>query len=331
MRRAFIIALVVGVLVALSVREYRLHHQHNTEEAFIGQRGATVWNSTAEIRTPVANLNYGERVQIHQHYAHEALVSTASGIRGWVSSASLMDPDLWHSATVLAKSAEDLPVQASGHTRARANLHTQPGAASPVILQAPADSQLVVFQHALSAEPPKSGTSSPNAEDWWLVRADVKNAGSITGWALGRLLKFDLPEPLSGYESSEGIHVVAWFKINRTLDSASQTYRPEYLVAGNRQRDAACDFTLLRVYTWSSVRNRYETAFMDSRVCGKLPVQVTPAKLPSDDAYFSFDNLGAAGTEKRTYRMRLTTVRRIDASNTVRDASKSARAGRDHT
>ncbi len=115
------------------------------------------------------------------------------------------------------------------------------------------------------------------------------------------------------------------------MDSSSQTYRPEYLVAGNRQRDAACDFTLLRVYTWSSVRNRYETAFMDSRVCGKLPVQVTPAKLPTDDAYFSFDNLGAAGMDKRTYRMRLTTVRRIDASNTVRDASKSARAGRDHT
>lgn len=331
MRRAFIVTLVLGVLVALSIREYRLHNQHSTEEAFIGQRGATVWNSTAEIRTPVANLNYGERVQIHQHYAHEALVSTASGVRGWVSSASLMDPDLWHSATVLAKSAQDIPVQASGHTRARANLHTQPGAHSPVILQAPADSPLVVFQHALASDSRNGGAISSGSEDWWLVRADVKNAGSITGWALGRLLKFDLPEPLPGYESSEGIHVVAWFKINRALDSISQTYRPEYLVAGNRVRRPACDFTLLRVYTWSSTRRRYETAFMDSRVCGKLPVQVTPAKLPSDDAYFSFDNAGAAGAEKRTYRMRLTTVRRIDASNTAHGASKSARAGRDHT
>ena len=331
MRRAFITTLVVGLLVALTVREYRLHHPHNTEEAFIGQRGATVWNSTAEIRAPVANLNYGERVQIHQHYAHEALVSTASGIRGWVASDSLMDPDLWHSAALLAKSAEDMPVQASGHTRSRANLHTRPGVDSPVILQAPADSPLVVLQHAITADSRKSSASSFEAEDWWLVRANVKNAGSITGWALGRLMKFDLPEPLSGYESSEGIHIVAWFKINRALDSSSQTYRPEYLVAGNRVRQPACDFTLLRVYTWSSARDRYETAFMDSRVCGKLPVQVTPAKLPGDDAYFSFDDVGAAGTDKRTYRMRSTTVRRIDASNTVHDASKSARAGRDHT
>lgn len=331
MRRAFIITLVVGILAALSVREYRLHHQHSTEEAFIGQRGATVWNSTAEIRTPVANLNYGERVQIHQHYAQEALVSTASGIRGWVSSASLMDAGLWHSAALLAKSAEDLPIQASGHTRARANLHTEPGVHSPVILQAPADSPLVFLRHASSEETQSSSASSSSAEDWWLVRADVKNTGAITGWALGRLLKFDLPEPISGYQSSEGIHIVAWFKINRALDSASQTYRPEYLVAGNRGRQPACDFTLLRVYTWSSARDRYETAFMDSRVCGKLPVQVTAAKLPSDDAYFSFDNLGTAGVEKRTYRMRSTTVRRIDASNTARDGSKSARAGRDHT
>ena len=331
MRRAFIITLVVGVLVAFTVREYRLHHQHNTEEAFIGQRGATVWNSTAEIRAPVANLNYGERVQIHQHYAHEALVSTASGVRGWVSSDSLMDPDLWHSAALLAKSASNMPVQASGHTRARANLHTQPSVDSPVILQAPPDSPLVVLQHALTADSRKTGANSSDAQDWWLVRADVKDAGSITGWALGRLLKFDLPEPLPGYESSEGIHIVAWFTINRALDSLSQTYRPEYLIAGNRVRQPACDFTLFRVYTWSSKRDRYETAFMDSRVCGKLPLHVTPAKLPGDDAYFSFDNLGAAGAEKRIYRMRSTTVRRIDASNTNRDGNKSARAGRNHT
>ncbi len=331
MRRIFIITLIVGGLVALGVREYRLHHQHALEEAFVGGRGATVWNSTAEIRQPVANLGYGERVQVYQHSAQEALVSTPSGVRGWVSSASLMDPDLWHSAALLAESGKEMPVQAAGHTRARANLHTGPGIQSAVILQAPANSPMVVLQHALAPGPSRGGDEKTSAEDWWLVRADVKSAGNITGWVLGRLLKFDLPDPLPGYQSAGDMHIVAWFPIDRAFDDASQKYRPEYLVAGVRERQPGCDFTLLRVYTWNAKRDRYETAFMDSRVCGKMPVQVTSAKSPVDDAYFSFDNLGTAGVERRNYRMRLTTVRRIDVPKEAKSFSKAVRAGRDHT
>lgn len=331
MRRIFIITLIVGSLVALGIREYRLHHQQTLEEAFIGGSGATVWNSTAEIRQPVANLSYGERVKVHQHYAQEALVSTSSGVHGWVSSASLMDADLWRSASLLAESGKEMPVQAAGHTRARANLHTEPGVKSPVILQALANSPFVVLQHALAAGTAAGADGEASAEDWWLVRANVKSAGEVTGWALGRLLKFDLPEALSGYQSSEGMRIVAWFPIDRVLDQASQSYRPEYLVAGARGRQPGCDFTLLRVYTWSAKRDRYETAFMDSRVCGKLPVRVTPATSAAEDAYFRFDNLGANGIEKRTYRMRLTTVRRIDVPRTAKNFSKTVRAERAHT
>lgn len=331
MRRIFIITLLVGILVALGIREYRLHHQRALEEAFVGGHGATVWNSTAEIRQPVANLNYGERVQVYQHYAQEALVSTSSGVRGWVSSASLMGSELWHSAALLSESGKEMPVQAAGHTRARANLHTEPGISSPVILQAPAESPFVVLQHAMAAGTAAGADGKTSSEDWWLVRADVKSAGEVTGWALGRLLKFDLPEALSGYQSSEGMRIAAWFTIDRVFDQASQTYRSEYLVAGARGRQPGCDFTLLRVYTWSAKRDRYETAFMDSRVCGKLPVQVTPAKSPLEDAYFGFDNLGRNGIEKRTYRMRLTTVRRIDVPKTAKKFSKTVRAERAHT
>lgn len=325
MRRLFFIILIVGAIIAVSIREYRLHHQSPAEEAFVGGRGATVWNSTAEIRAPVGSLTYGQPVHVYQHYAQEAFVSTPSGIRGWVSSASLIDPDLWRSAALLAESAKNMPIQAVGHTRARMNLHTRPGVQAPVILQAPADSPLVVFQHEMVATAP-GATGALNSDDWWLVRADVKNAGSVTGWALDRLIALNLPDSLRGYQASEDIKIAAWFEIDRALDSSSQRYRPEYLVAGTRGRQTACDFTLLRVYTWSSAHDRYETAFMDSHVCGKLPVEVVPAKSPIEDAYFSFDNVAEGGIEKRRYRMRLTTVRRIDVnSNAVRHASKIVR------
>ncbi|MGB6484753.1 MAG: hypothetical protein WBE86_14805 [Candidatus Acidiferrales bacterium] len=319
MRRAFVVSVIVGLVLALAIREYRLHRRAPLEEAYISGQGTTVWNSTAQIRLPIANLAYGQPVQIYQREAGNVLVGTSTGVRGWVSSVSLMDPDLWRRVSLLAETTKAMPVQAVGHTRARANIHTRPGRQSPIILEAPGDSPVVVLQHAEAASQKRSldGNEGPprNSEDWWLVRASVKDAGNVSGWVLGQLVSLDLPEPLPEYQSSEAMTIVAWFEINRAEDASSGGYRPEYLVAGTRGPQGACDFTLARVYTWSVKRNQYETAFLDSRLCGKLPVDVTPPKIPGGDAYFRFQNLGANGFENRAYRMKLTTVRRIDVGS----------------
>ncbi|MFZ0640790.1 MAG: hypothetical protein WA020_00905 [Candidatus Acidiferrales bacterium] len=319
MRRAFIVSVIVGLALALAIREYRLHRRVPLEEAYIGGQGATVWNSTAQIRLPVANLAYGQPVQIYQRDADNVLVSTPAGVRGWVSSVSLMDPDIWRRVALLAETTKSMPVQAVGRTRARANLHTRPGRQSPVILEAPDDSPVIVLQHAevASQRRPLDADAGPpqNSEDWWLVRASVKDAGDVSGWVLGRLVSLDLPEPLPEYQSSEAMTIVAWFEINRVKDPSSNGYRPDYLVAGTRGPQGGCDFTLTRVYTWSVKRHRYETAFLDSRLCGKLPVDVTPAKIPGGDAYFRFQNLGANGVENRAYDMKLTTVHRMDVAS----------------
>lgn len=320
MRRVFLVSLMAGLVAAVAMREYRLHRRLPLEEAYIGGQGATVWDSTAQIRSPIASLAYGQAVQIYQRDADYALVGTPSGVRGWVSSLSLMDAELWRRVAILDARTKSMAVQAAGHTRARANIHTRPGRTSPVILEAPGNSPLLVLQHATGSgelEPPGPGPGpSPNGDDWWLVRADVKGVGAVSGWVLGRLVILDLPEPLPEYQSSEAYTVVAWFEINRAHDPLSGGDRPEYLVAGMRDsRRGACDFTLTRVYTWSAKRGRYETAFMDSRLCGKLPIEVTPAKIPGGDASFRFQNLGSGGVEERAYDMKLTTVRRrnVDA------------------
>jgi hypothetical protein len=340
MRRAFIVSVVAGLILAFAIREYRLHRKLPLEEAYIGGQGATVWNSTAQIRSPIANLAYGEPVEIYQRDADYVLVGTSAGVRGWVSSASLIDPDLWRRVALLDATTKSMPVQAVGHTRARANIHTRPGRTSPVILEAPGDSSLIVLRHAAAASGPQpseaDASSSPNVEDWWLVRADIKDIGTVSGWVLDRLVSLDLPEPLPEYQSSEDYSVVAWFEINRADDPSSAGYRPEYLVAGVRdsQDQVACDFTLMRVYTWSAKRHRYETAFLDSRLCGKLPVDVTPAKTPGGDAYFRFQNLGSNGIENRAYDMKLTTVRRMDIfapSAQLKSTHKRLSARRSHS
>jgi hypothetical protein len=318
MRRVFFVSLIVGLIAAFAIREYRLHRKPPLEEAYIGGQGATVWNSTAQIRSPIANLAYGQPVQVYQRDADYVLVGTSSGIRGWVSSVSLMDADLWRRVALLDATTRSMPVQAIGHTRARANIHTRPGRTSPIIIEAPGDSSLVVLQHAAThpQAPDADSGSLPIADDWWLVRAYVKDIGTVSGWVLDRLVALDLPEPLPEYQSSEAYTVVAWFEINRAQDSLSGGYRPEYLVAGTRDSpdEVACDFTLARVYTWGTKRHRYETAFLDSRLCGKLPIDVIPAKSPGGDAYFRFQNVGSSGFENRAYDMKLTTVRRMDAA-----------------
>jgi hypothetical protein len=83
---------------------------------------------------------------------------------------------------------------------------------------------------------------------------------------------------------------------------------PQYLVAGSRGEEGQpCDFTLLRVYTWDDPRQRYETAFLESDLCGKLPIHVSEN---SGDPEFQFVDANDAGGG-RSYVMHRTMVRRV--------------------
>jgi hypothetical protein len=350
MRRAFLITLIAGLVVAFSIREYRLHRKAPLEEAYVVSDGVTVWNSTSQIRSPIANLTYGQPVQVYQRDADYVLVGTSAGIRGWVSSVSLMEPDIWRRVALLSEATKSMQVQAVGHTRARANIHTRPGVREPVIFQAPGDSPLVVLRHGNDGNQSGLGSAEalpdPTSKDYWLIRARVKNVGDVSGWMLGRLVALDLPEPLPEYQSSEAMTIVAWFEINHALDSSSGSERPEYLVAGIRDANSqpssqtqanaeTCDFNVIRIYTWSAKRHQYETAFIDGGFCGRLPLNVTPATTAGGDAYFSFSNVIANSIENRAYHMKLTTVWRIDASadkaqRKIRHAENSS-ARRGHT
>ena len=89
-------------------------------------------------------------------------------------------------------------------------------------------------------------------------------AGPVAGWVLARFVELDLPDPVKDYASSADLHVVAWFELNRVPDGSGGEV-PQYLVAGSRGGEGgACDFTMLRVYTWSTARKRYETAYVES-------------------------------------------------------------------
>jgi hypothetical protein len=132
-------------------------------------------------------------------------------------------------------------------------------------------------------------------------------AGPVAGWVLARFVELDLPGPVKDMASSADMHVLAWFELNRVPDGSGGE-APQYLVAGSRGSEGGpCDFTLLRVYTWGKARKRYETAYVESDLCGRLPILVTEgAKGPE----FQFPDVDAGGAE-RNYVMNQTVVRRV--------------------
>jgi hypothetical protein len=132
-------------------------------------------------------------------------------------------------------------------------------------------------------------------------------APPIAGWVLSRFIEPDLPGPVRDYASSSNLHVIAWFELNRVPDGSGGQV-PQYLVAGSHVGEGqVCDFTMLRVYSWSTTRKRYETAYIESNLCGHLPIRVS-----SDSAgpEFRFAEGGGNGAE-RDYVMRQTVVRRV--------------------
>ncbi len=316
MRRIIVIAVLVVAILGVGLW-WTHFHRSPAEEVFAAERHVTLWSSTAMVREPLATLGYGERLEVVSRLGDNLEVRTGQGVVGWVDSRQLLDAALWNRVTKLNDKARAMPAQAFGHTKVVSNLRIEPGREGQRIIQlgryVPLDvlaRQVVEVQVDEKAEESEEETSAKK-EDWVLVRAQVKDLGELSGWMRGRFIELDMPPPLPDYANSAGLHVIGWFELDSVPDAEGKM-RPQYLVVGQRGGEGQpCDFTLLRVYTWGARRKRYETAFVESGVCGKLPVRVEPPEHPGGDATFSFAAVTDNGDEPLEYRMHQTIVRRI--------------------
>jgi len=151
----------------------------------------------------------------------------------------------------------------------------------------------------------------PKKEDWWLVRARISDQSVIPGWLLGRFVELDVPPPLPDYATSAGMRIVAWTELNRVTSTSGKPMSQYLLLGTHGPEGQPCDFTALRVYTWGKQKERYETAFVESNVCGKLPIQRLQGAGPEADITFSFLDFSNGAPERRTYQMHQTIVRRM--------------------
>jgi hypothetical protein len=328
--------------------------------AYVGDRTATLWSTTAQVRQTVATLHYGDRVAVMRRNGDQEQVRTDAGVQGWIDAKLLMSPDLWRRAGELVAQAKQMPVQATGHTRTFSNIRVEPGRDAPRIFQFARNVPVAVLERRTAAAPtvpepalrpntavpddPKAadaqtaGPEQPKKEDWLLVlrkgpdhvtgtqsstaqassdpvasggsvstSADTDASTPIAGWVLSRFIELEPPAPIPDYSNAAGMHVVAWAVLNSIADASGS--KPQYVVAGTRGGEGqACDFTLLRVYTWGKTRQRYETAYVEGNLCGRMPLRVrsTPA-----GPEFHFAEADKTGSE-RAYIMRETVVRRVN-------------------
>lgn len=355
---------VILILGALLYWKFHSGPPKAISVGYVADRDVILWNTLAQVRESVAEVHYGERVEVLRVEGPSSQVRTVSGAVGWMrDSRQLMDSDLWGKSAALLERTRAMPVQARGRTKTVSNLRAEPGRDGQRIFQFGRGTRVLILQRAVADAAPsgddatpddKSAAATPDAqkpkqEDWLLViraidtpaadsapaasdtrptetkraTGDVVSggpvlaqqagnaangpAGLVAGWVLARFIELDLPGPVKDLASSADLHVVAWFELNRVADGAGGEM-PQYLVAGSRGGEGqVCDFSMLRVYTWDVPRKRYETAYIEGDLCGRLPIQVSAGPR---GPRFKFADLDDSNVE-RTYEMVQTAVRRV--------------------
>jgi hypothetical protein len=357
---------IIPVILILAALAYWWLHPRAPKTiaiGYIGEREVTLWNTLAQVHQPVANLHYGERVEITRQEGAASKVRTSTGVEGWLLDArQLMDSALWDKSAALLAQARAMPVQARGQTKTVSNLRVEPGRSGQRIFQLPRGTPVVVLGRTIADAPQaneetstdekKAGGPEQDArkEDWlFVMRAENPSSGNrmpvsesksaatetnssanpvssgpgtaqsalaeanskttpIAGWVLARFIDPELPGPVRDYASSADLRVVAWFELNR-VDDGSGGQTPQYLVAGTRGGEGqTCDFTMLRVYTWGKARKRYETAYVESDLCGRLPIAVSQSASGPEFHFAEADG----NSSDRKYIMRQTVVRRVN-------------------
>ena len=319
-----------AVVLVLAVGFYiRFHHSTAPIEiAYAGSKQATVWSTSAQVREPIGTVSFGERLDVLQRFQDQVKIRKTNGEVGWVQEHDLLSTDLWQMLKDLETKTAGMPVEARGHTRVLSNLHFGPGRDTPRVRQLSKDvplelltrqpaeinPQTAVVNSSQNGEPDAAGVASgAKKEDWWLVRARTTDQGVLAGWLLGRFIDLNVPAPLPDYASSAGMRIVAWSVLNEVSDP-SGARKAQYLLLGTHGPEGQpCDFTSMRAYTWSIKHQSYETAFVESNLCGKLPVLMVRATAPGNDATFTFEDLSGGKPEKREYQMRQTIIRRVRA------------------
>jgi len=291
-RPAFLVLLVVTLLSAayyllvyipkhskagepvLALRNYFLTYapiQPVSESGYVLPETLGVWDTPAEIRTQIATLKSGDRVNTLARFRTWAHVRLLDGRDGWVDKDGLMTAATYADDQRLLGEMANLPEQASAHATDSVNVHIEPSRKAAVVAQLKATQELEIYGRRMVERPRESSTpdvptlpSNP-IEAWYLVRS-----GSRAGWVLGHLVELDVPTSISAYAAN--VNLVAWLVLDTIDDNGRQM--PQYVVA-DRTGTETYDYSHIRVLTWWKRKQTYAIAYREGDLQGYFPILVT--------------------------------------------------------
>jgi hypothetical protein len=111
---------------------------------------------------------------------------------------------------------------------------------------------------------PEENLPSAAQDDWTLIRTQAGHSG----WVLTSRLYMAIPDEVAQY--AEGHRITSYFQIGKVDDEGEQ--KPIWLWTTATGLGEDHDFDGYRVFTWSTRRHRYETAYIQRRERGFFPV-----------------------------------------------------------
>lgn len=293
-------------------------------EAPLRDRVATVYNKTAQVHN-------GERLLVLERMQNKRFVRvrTPGGQEGWLQERYLADQQTYDEFQNLARQAKSAPSQGTATVEQQVRVHLQPGRKTGSLYMLDEKQKVELLERrptdrnapALSVKDDKS-TDSDDAsddetphgnqpaiwEDWWLVRDSQQRAG----WVLGRALYLEVPEDVAQY--AEGQRIVAAFPLDEVQDQGKKV--GEYLVLLTEPKDGMpYDFNQIRVFSWNTRRHRYETAYRERNLEGKLPVVVGSQEFEKEGVVPTFTiHLKEGGeTREQMYKFKSPMVHKVYA------------------
>ncbi len=297
--QAFRIAALGGLSLALFLFTGCSREKHHTyvyvsaPQAYLHDRVAAVSNRVAEVKN-------GDQLELIQHGKRFLQVRTGDNRTGWIEEHAVVDEKLYDEFQQLAAAHKGETGVATAATRDDVYLHIKPGRESDHLYLLPGNAKVQLLRRAtavktgaLAAPPPppaplpavkKQGAKTgpvtlPTAqpadlalEDWWLVR----DANGHTGWLLAGRVDVDVPDEIGIFAECQriiGAYVIA--KVSDPKSTTPDHMVPEYVtLMAPPKPGLPFDFDQVRVFTWSTQRHRYETAYRLHPISGYLPMKL---------------------------------------------------------
>src|SRR5260370_16125477 len=149
---------------------------------YVAYSNVPLWNALALGRQRVADLHYGERIEVVRQEGTAVQVRTPSGSLGWLpDTRQLMDSDLWEQSAAMLTRARAMPVQARGQTKTVSNVRIEPGRNGKRIFQFTRGTPVLVLDRTVADAPQSNEDSAvgekdagsedqkPKQEDWLFV------------------------------------------------------------------------------------------------------------------------------------------------------------------